>query len=86
VPIFNELLSVGIPLPAVDGLALVNATIAAGDGYINLAADFTFAPSVTSSATVGSGATNSAGRRGRNEEATAGAQSLEAATAGAVRQ
>ena len=83
VPIFNELLSVGIPLPAVDGLALVNATIAAGDGFINLAADFTFAPNVTSSATDGSGATNSAGRR---EEATAGAQLLEAAAAGTARQ
>jgi hypothetical protein len=67
----------------VDGLALVNATIAAGDGFINLAADFTFAPNVTSSATDGSGATNSAGRR---EEATAGAQLLEAAAAGTARQ
>ena len=44
VPIFNALLAVGIPLPAVSGLALTNTSIAAADGFLALSADFTFSP------------------------------------------
>ncbi len=45
VPIFDALLGVGLPLPATSGLALTNASVATGDGYLLFGADFTFAPS-----------------------------------------
>lgn len=47
VPILNVLLQTGLPIPAADGLALVNATLSTGDGFVLLGSDFTFNPSVT---------------------------------------
>lgn len=41
-PIFNELLSHGLPLPSAPGLALTNATLLVGNGYTLVGADFTF--------------------------------------------
>jgi hypothetical protein len=47
VPILNVLLQTGLPIPAADGLELVNATLSTGDGYVLLGSDFTFNPSLT---------------------------------------
>jgi LBP / BPI / CETP family, C-terminal domain len=47
VPVFNELLAVGIPLPAASGLTLTNASIAIDDGFAVFSSDFLFAPSAS---------------------------------------
>jgi hypothetical protein len=47
VPILNELLQTGLPIPAADGLSLVNATLTTGDGFILLGSDFSFSPSIS---------------------------------------
>lgn len=44
VPLLNAILRAGLPIPALDGLALANTTIAFGSGYSLLATDVVHAP------------------------------------------
>jgi hypothetical protein len=45
VPLLNDLLATGLPLPAASGLSLTNAVLSTGPGYAVIACDFTFNPS-----------------------------------------
>ncbi len=43
-PLVNVLLKVGIPLPTVDGLTFTQLELINGNGYVQLATDFTYTP------------------------------------------
>jgi hypothetical protein len=70
VPVFNELLAVGIPLPSASGLALTNASIAIDDGFAVFSSDFLFAPSVTGGGPFARLAAKSAAMAAAREEET----------------
>lgn len=45
VPLVNDVLTIGIPLPTLDGLTFRDVDIVNGDGYVLVATDFTYNPS-----------------------------------------
>lgn len=50
VPLVNEVLTIGIPLPTIDGLNFNNVELINGDGYVLVATDFTYSPSTIAAA------------------------------------
>jgi hypothetical protein len=52
VPLVNVVLTIGIPLPTIDGLNFNNVELINGDGYVLVATDFTYSPSAETVASI----------------------------------